>query len=91
MSARRKLHTGPISPKVREQAAAARLAADLHAGTNGSHVVEFSSVGLIGFLRVHRSHFDDMRRALDAAEARCEQLDEEPDRIFARPPERLSF
>ena len=82
---------GPISPKVRRQAETARLVAELHAGSNGSHVLQLTTEGLLGYLRVHRGHFDEIRRALDAAEARCEELDDQPDPIFARPPERLLF
>lgn len=82
---------GPISPKLRGQAATARLKAALHPGSNGSHVLELTTEGVLGYLRVHRSHFDELRRALDAAEARSEELDELPDPIFTRPPERLVF
>lgn len=87
----RRLLNGPISPKLREQAATARLVAQLHSGSNGGHVLELSTEGVLGYLRLHRNHFDELRRALDVAEARCEQLDEQPDPVFARPPERLVF
>lgn len=82
---------GALSPKVRAQAASARLKAQLHAGNNGSHVLELTTEGILGYLRVHRSQFGDLRRALDAAEARVDELDDQPDPLFARPPERLVF
>ena len=90
-AARRFAMSAAISPRLREQAATARLKAALHAGSNGSHVLELTTEGVLGYLRIHRSHFAELRRALDAAEARSEELDEMPDSIFARPPERLVF
>lgn len=77
--------------KIREQAAHARLVADLHRGGNGDHVVTLSTEGVLGYLPVHRSHIADLRRALDAAEARCDELDEKPDPLYPLPPERLVF
>lgn len=82
---------GSLSPKVREQAATARHVAQLHPGSNGAHVLELGTEGMLGYLRVHRSHFDDVRRALDAAELRCHELDDQPDPLFPRPPEKLVF
>lgn len=81
--------TGPLSPKVREQAALARIVAQLHAGNNGNHVLELTTEGVLGYLRVHRQLVPDIRRALDLFEERCEDLDDKPDPIFTRPPERL--
>lgn len=87
----RRVPSGPLSAKVREQAASAHLKAQLHAGINGSHVLELTTEGVLGYLRVHRSQFEELRRALDAAEARVDELDDQPDPLFARPPERLVF
>lgn len=84
-------YSGPLSPKVRAQAAAARLKVDLHRGSNGDHVAMLSTEGVLGYLPLHRSQFDELRRALDAAEARCEELDDKPDPVFALPPERVVF
>lgn len=86
---RHAMDAGAISAKVREQASMARLVAQLHAGTNGSHVLELTTEGVLGYLRVHRQLVPDLRRALDLFEERCEDLDDKPDPIFARPPERL--
>lgn len=90
-SARHQQNRGMISPRLRAQAAAARLAVELHRGTAGDHVVMLSTEGVLGYLPLHRSHIDDLRRALDAAEARCEELDDKPDPLYPLPPERLVF
>jgi hypothetical protein len=82
---------GSMTPSLREQAATARLVVDLHRGRNGDHVALLATEGMLGYLPVHRSHFDDLRRALDAAEARCDELDDKPDPLYPLPPERLVF
>jgi hypothetical protein len=80
---------GALSPKIRAQAEDAHLVAHLHVGANGSHVLELATEGVLGYLPVHRQLVPELRRALDAFEDRCEQLDDQPDPIFARPPEKL--
>lgn len=86
---RREVNT--VSPQRRAMAASARLNAMLHVGSNGGHLLELSTEGLLGTVLLSRQTAREALRAIAVFEERADILDDGPDPIFARPPERLVF